>query len=128
MSEKEPIWLTRLAVDAIHDDQLRSHGGASGILNEGSVESALARARQKFAYGTPDVYACAAAYLYGFAKNHGYQDANKRTAYMAARTFLRMNGISVRATPHAIIDLMLDVATDRCDEVGIADWLRAHTT
>lgn len=123
----EPLWLTRLALDAMQESQCQEHGATPGPLNENLIESALARARNQYAYAGADLYACAAEYIYRIAKNHGYRDANKRTAYVAGLTFLRMNGIRVQAPAQAVIDLMLDVATDRRDETSIADWLRHYT-
>jgi death-on-curing protein len=122
----EPIWLSRAAVDLIHEDLRRQFGGNVGVLNEGGIESALARAPNRFAYTGADVFECAACYIFGLAKNHGYQDANKRTAYMCGWTFLRVNGWFVRATPEDVVRLMLDVATDVADEPTIAEWLRAR--
>jgi len=46
----EPVWLERVVLDAIHLDQLREHGGLHGIRDENTLESALARARNKWAY------------------------------------------------------------------------------
>ena len=123
----EPLWLTRMALDAVQESQCQEHGGTPGPLNENLIESALARARNKSAYAGADLYAWTAAYIYGIAKNDGYRDANKRTAYVAGITFLRMNGTRVQALAQAVIDLMLDVATDQRDESSIADWLRQHT-
>ena len=122
----EPIWLSRTAVDLIHEDQRRQYGGNVGVLNEGGIESALGRAPNRFAYTGADIFECAACYVFGLAKNHGYQDANKRTAYMSGWTFLRLNGWSVRASPDDVVRLMLDVATDIADEATIAAWLRAR--
>lgn len=93
------------------------------MLNDGAVESAIARAQNRFEYAGADLYECAASYIFGLAKNHGYQDANKRTAYMTGWTFLRINGVHLRAEPTAIIQLMLDAA----DESVIATWLRERT-
>lgn len=122
----EPVWLSRTVVDLIHEDQRRQFGGNQGVLNEGGIESAIGRARNRFEYANADVFECAASYIFGLAKNHGYQDANKRTAYMSGWTFLRINGYAVHASPTDIIQLMLDVATDVADEPAIADWLRAR--
>jgi death-on-curing protein len=123
----EPLWLTRIALDAMQESQCQEHGGSRGPLNEHLIESALARPRNQYAYAGADLFACAAAYIYGIAKNHGYRDANKRTGYVAGLTFLRMNGVRAQAPAQAVVDLMLDVATDQCDESHIADWLRRHT-
>ena len=122
----EPKWIGRTVADAIHEQLRQQHGGNAGVLNEGGIESALSRLQNRFAYTGADLFECAAAYVYGLAKNHGYQDANKRTVYMTAWTFLRVNGFRVEATPEDIIRLMLDVATDALAEPAIAEWLRAR--
>jgi len=123
---REPRWLHRTVVDAIQEDRRRHHGGNRGILNAGSIESATGRPRNRFAYEGAGLFACAASYACGLARNHGYRDANKRTAYMAAVTFLAINGVRVRATPEDIMALMLDVATRAVDEDAIARWLEAR--
>jgi len=50
----EPVWLPRTVVGAIHEAQLREHGGTLGIRDEGLPSSALVRPQNKFAY-TPNV-------------------------------------------------------------------------
>lgn len=124
----EPIWLTRTAVDLIHHDQRQQFGGNAGVLSDGAIESALARARNRFEYADADLFECAASYVFGLAKSRGYEDARKRTAYASGWTFLRVNGFFVRAAPIEIIQLMLDVATDVADESVIAQWLRERST
>lgn len=67
----EPIWLDRPVVDAVHLDQLREHGGLQGVRDENALESALARAKNKWAYeSAPDLATLAAAYGYGLATSH----------------------------------------------------------
>lgn len=123
-----PLWLSRQVVDAIQEDQRQQHGGNAGVLNAASIESALARARHRAEYTGAGLLECAACYIFGLAKNHGYVDANKRTAYMVGLTFLRANGLRVDATPEDVIQLMLDVATDVSDESAITEWLRVRAT
>ena len=96
-------------VDAIHSGQLRDHGGNLGVVNEGSIESAIARAQNRFASEHASIFECAAAYVFGLTKNHGYQDANKRTGYMAGITFLYINGWHIQAPDKEKLELMLDV-------------------
>ena len=123
-----PLWLTRAVVDLIHEDQRQQYGGNAGVLNEGGIESALGRARNRFEYSDADLFECAACYIFGLAKNHGYQDANKRTAFATGLTFLRLNKVRIDARPEDAIKLMLDVATSVSDETVIAEWLRARAT
>lgn len=124
----EPRWLTRTIVDAIHDDQLQQHGGLPGVRDEGAIESALARPKHLQTYGEdPDPPRLAAAYGVGLARNHGYRDGNKRTAFMAMYTFLRINGPRIDAEETAVVDLMRAVAQGGCDEEELTAWLEEHT-
>ncbi len=123
-----PRWLSRCLVAAIQADQPQQHGGKAGVLDEGNIESALARARHRFEYTGAGLFECAACYIFGLAKNHGYNDANTRTAYLAGLTFLRVNGFRVDSSPEDVIQLMLDVATNLRDEAAIAEWLHARAT
>lgn len=75
-------WVAKDVVLAIHDRQIAEHGGTSGIRDVGLVDSALARPQNLDAYGQPDIADLAAAYAYGIAKNHGFADGNKRTAWV----------------------------------------------
>ena len=97
----EPRWLSRVAVDAMHNDQLREHGGLSGIRDENMLESALARPQQKWQYtGKVDLATLAAAYGFGLVKNHPYRAGNKRTGFLALVTFIVTNDYDF-ATPAA---------------------------
>jgi death-on-curing protein len=83
----EPFWLTRQMVVAIHDEQLTIHGGASGLRDEGMLESALDRPKNKWAYEGAELPELAAAYAFGIARNHPFVDGNKRTSLLALFTF-----------------------------------------
>ncbi|MFO8098667.1 MAG: type II toxin-antitoxin system death-on-curing family toxin [Salinibacter sp.] len=123
-----PRWLTRKIVDAIHDDQLHQHGGLPGVRDEGAVESALARPKHLQTYGDdPSVHRLAAAYGVGFARNHGYRDGNKRTAFLAMYVFFQLNGYRVDAEEAVVVDLMKAVAQGNCEEEELTTWLAAHT-
>ena len=123
----DPRWLPRKVVDAIHDDQLKQHGGLPGVRDEGAVESALARPKHLQTYGDdPSIVRLAAAYGVGLARNHGYRDGNKRTAFMAMYVFLRLNGHQIDAEEAAVVDLMKAVAQGNFGEGELSDWLDAH--
>jgi death on curing protein len=126
VSTVEPTWLSRALLDAIHDDLLDQFGGMPGVNNEHTIESALSRPLNAYAYGGADLFRCAAAYAYVLAKNHGYSDANKRTPFAAALTFLRLNGWRVLASTPDATDAMVRLATDRLSEDGMAQWLQSH--
>lgn len=119
-------FLTREFVESMHSEQLRLHGGAPGLRDEGMLESALARPLQKAAYGEPDLFELAAAYLFGLAKNHPFIDGNKRIALAAADLFLVFNGWSIEADENDLIQLVLLVAAGDIDETGAAAFFRDH--
>lgn len=112
---------------AMHAEQLRLHGGAAGVRDEGMLDSALNRPLQKHAYGDPDLCELAAAYLFGIAKNHPFVDGNKRTALAAADTFLYFNGLELQAEEEELIQFVLMVAAGEIDEDGAAAFFRDHT-
>ena len=120
-------WLTREAIEIIHQEQLDEHGGLAGLKDENALESALARPMNKAAYGEEDVHVLAAAYLYGFVKNHPFSDGNKRTGYLAAFTFLYINGWLIEAEQADVIEFVLEVAAGEIDEDGATRFLRDFT-
>jgi death-on-curing protein len=119
-------WVSAEVVYAIHDRQLAEHGGLEGLRDKGAVESALARPQNQAAYGDPDASDLAAAYSFGLARNHGFADGNKRTAWVVARLFLVDNGLRLQFDPHDAINTMTAVAAGTLDEAGLAAWLRVR--
>jgi death-on-curing protein len=123
----EPVWVGREVVDAVHLDQLREHGGLQGIRDENVLESALARARNKWAYdGIEDPSILAAAYGYGLATSHPYRDGNKRIAFLTMVVFLGLNGWDLEATDAEVVATMFALADGRLSEADLASWLQAH--
>ena len=126
---RQPTWLSRLVVDAIHNDQLREHGGLPGVRDENVLESALARARQKWHYADPtDVPTLAAAYAFGLVKNHPYRDGNKRIGFLAMLTFLGLNGYDFSATDAEVVTEILALADGTVSEEALANWIREHSS
>tara|TARA_R110002124_G_C8805105_1_gene502737 strand:+ start:80 stop:475 length:396 start_codon:yes stop_codon:yes gene_type:complete len=127
MSAKfEPVWVMKAAVLAFHLRQLTEHGGGEGVRDEGLLDSALDRPLNKFAYEEPDLFTLAAAYAYGIATNHPFVDGNKRTAYVTALTFLRINGWRVEANQTDKYETFIALASGELKEEALADWFRTH--
>jgi len=123
----EPRWLGRVVVDAIHNDQIREHGGLPGIRDENALESALARPQQKWQYSDrTDLSVLAAAYAFGLVKDHPYRDGNKRIGFLAMVTFLGVNGQDFSATDADVVATILALADGRISEEALADWIRRH--
>ncbi len=117
--------MPRLVVEAIHFDQLREHGGLSGLRDEGALEAALARPHRKWAYRRKlDLEALTAAYAFGLARNHPFQDGNKRVAAVTMVVFLELNGRHVSAPEDELVQVLTVVAGGSLSEAALARWLR----
>jgi death-on-curing protein len=120
------VWLLEETVIAIQHRQISEHGGGEGLRDEGLLSSAMARPKNLLAYSKPrpDLAALAAAYAYGIARDHPFVDGNKRTALVAARTFLIVNGIDIEATQDEKYLTFLELAKGALTEEQLAEWIR----
>lgn len=119
-------WINRQVLLLLHDESLAEHGGASGLRDEGLLESALARPVNLALYAEPDVADLAAAYGVGLAKNHAFIDGNKRAAFLAVGLFLALNGYRLSATQADATLIMLSVASGGLPEAELANWIREN--
>ena len=119
-------WISKRALLLLHDESLAQHGGASGVRDEGLLESALARPENLAAYGSPDVAELAASYAFGLAKNHPFIDGNKRAAFLATGLFLALNGQRLVVAQAEATVMVFDLASGEITEEAFANWLRAH--
>lgn len=126
---REPRWVPRLVVDAAHLDQLRTHGGLPGVRDENGLEAALARPQNKWHYEPgSDLATLAAAYAFGLAKAHAFNDGNKRTAFLTAVIFLGLNGKDLDATEPEVVQAMIALAEGSLKEAPLATWIRERLT
>jgi death on curing protein len=124
MKGNEPRWLRVDTVLSVHAMQLAEHGGQEGVRDRGLVESALARPRTAFSYGTTDLFELASLYADSIANNHPFFDGNKRTAFVAAALFLDKNGWTVDAPEAEAAAMTLGLADKSVKADGYAQWLR----
>ena len=120
-------WVPIEVILAIHDRQISRHGGASGLRDLGLLESGAGRAQNRASYDNGSVFEIAAAYAYGLAKAHGFVDGNKRTAFVVALTFLRLNGFHMRPDPLEGVRMMEGLASDAVSEVAFTDWVAKNS-
>ena len=123
----EPRWLSQLVVMALHNESLANYGGLPGLRDEGLLQSALARPRNKYAYGVTDVCELAAAYAFGLARNHPFGDGNKRVALLSIVAFLRMNGRGITADNTQTTAIIRALAAGDCNEAELCAWIREHS-
>ena len=121
---KEPVWLNREIMLAIQGELLARFGGLDGIRDGGLLDSALGRPLQQFHYEKPDLFDLAATYAHGIVKNHPFLDGNKRAGFMAAYTFLGVNGQQLEAPEEHAVLQTLALAAGEIDADAYAEWLR----
>jgi death-on-curing protein len=121
----DPEFLTVEDVLQIQDEQLAAYGGATGIRDQGLLESAVAMPQASFgeAYLHEDL-AHMAAYAFHIAQNQPFLDGNKRTGLVAALVFLDLNGVTVLDPQERLYDAMIAIAERQMDKEGLAELLR----
>lgn len=118
-----PVWVPLAAVFAIHDRQIARHGGKGGLRDRALLESGCSRPMNLWAYGSPSLAELAASYAFGITKAHAFLDGNKRTAFVTAVTFLRLNGFSFKPDPVQGVQMMEGLAAGEVSESDLARWL-----
>ena len=121
-----PVWVAESVVLAIHDEQLAEHGGLPGVRDMGSLQAALARARNLHAYETRDLVALAAAYGFALAREHPFNDGNRRVSAVVTELFLALNGLTLAASDEAVVATWRALAAGELDEAQFTEWLRAN--
>ena len=124
----EPRWLTRAMVVALHDESIALFGGMPGIRDEGLLDSAIARPRNRHAYEPAvGLTRLAAAYGFGLARNHPFADGNKRIAVLAVAVFLSLNGCRFDPDEADEVRAILALAAGELDEEALARWIEENT-
>jgi death-on-curing protein len=124
---KEPKWIDRRALVLLHRESLAEHGGRAGVLDEGLLESALARPRQLWSYeAKSDLARLAAGYAAGLVRNHPFADGNKRAAFLAVGLFLGLNGFQLVADQVDAARTVFALAAGEMDEQEFAAWIRTR--
>ena len=119
-------YLSVVQVLALHADQLRLYGGASGVRDKGGLESALARPAMTFDGDDlyEDLAGKAAALMHSLVLNHPFVDGNKRVAAHAAIVFIALNAHDCLATPEELVDVTLAAAEGNVAVESLAIWFR----
>ncbi|MBA1343879.1 type II toxin-antitoxin system death-on-curing family toxin [Rhizobium sp. WYCCWR 11146] len=111
MTADEVIRLNERMVAATGENHL--------LRDQAALEGALNRPQAYFHYDDVfEVHILAAYLVLAIGKAHAFEQGNKRTAWAAARAFLRKNGyryveadVSQQVIGHAIYDLIADEKT-----------------
>jgi death-on-curing protein len=122
------IWLKPEIVLCLHSEGLAEHSGPEGIRSKDGLHSALARPQDMVASDAyDDVATLAATYVWGLLKNHPFVDGNKRVAFTAAVTFLRLNSYDLTAALDDCVYIILVVASGKASEEQLIAWFQENT-
>jgi death on curing protein len=112
----------------IHQDEINSFGGTSGVRDEGLLDSALAQPQATFGGELlhPTIHEQAAAYLYHWAMNHPFIDGNKRTAFAIMDTFITLNGYSLNLSQEQAYNLVIQVVQKEISKEELSAFLKLH--
>ena len=122
------LFLTLEEVREIHADQIERYGGSPGIRDITLLQSAIAMPAAGFGgqYLHGDLFEMAAAYLFHLVQNHPFVDGNKRVGVASALVFLELNGVDMKATNDALVQMVLAVVEHKIGKAGIAEFFRGH--
>ncbi len=121
-------YLTTEEVLQLHEMLIQQSGGMPGILDRGKVESAVAQPKATF--GGHELYHSlhekSSALAYSLARNHGFNDGNKRIAHAAMETFLILNGFEIDATVDEQETQFLRLAANTITRDEFTTWVQQH--
>lgn len=119
-------YLTINQVISFHDDLVDNFGGLPGIRAKNLLLSALQAPKASFDGQEmyPSIYEKAAVYLYHIAKNHSFNDGNKRTAYVAVLAFLKANHATIKFKATDLEQIVIDVANGNISKDKLAQFFQ----
>ena len=128
-SSRPPIRFASIrAVVALHRESLAEHGGLDGVRDQGLLESALARCVHRASYEPESsAHQLAAALAFGLARNHPFNDGNKRVALVASFLFMELNGWKMAATQADAYEAFYALAAGARSDEQIAEWFAANS-
>lgn len=124
------IFLTKEEVVSAHYFMMKRMNdlGQSGVKDHSLLESAVNRPQQSVfgedAY--PTLFGKAAALLESLVRNHCFYNGNKRTAYLAAKSFLMLNGYHLRMEREYAVEFIVDIAKGLHSLEMITHILKQH--
>ena len=125
-----PRWIPEAAIRTIHAELLAEHGGLDGPIDEDMLGATLACPQQLEIYSDPpaSLFQYAAAYGFGFARNHCFKDGNKRISLAAIDVFLQLNGYELVAEETDAVINIVALAAGEMTENDLAQWIEINST
>lgn len=120
-------FVDKTSVLIIQRKLIERYGGIHGLRDEGTLESAINAAQNRYNYETEELAKLAATYAYHLSQAHAFLDGNKRLAAAVAGVFLEINGVLLDASEDKVIQLFLDIAASKLTREAVeekfAEWM-----
>lgn len=108
----------------IHERLIDRFGGATGIRDQGLLESALFRPQTGYYDDLPSM---AASIFDSLLLNRAFVDGNKRIAFFATDVFIRLNGWKIHVDGKEAHDFLVGrLEAGTCDYESLRVWIRNH--
>jgi death-on-curing protein len=117
----EPQWLSAADIAKLNRLIVASTDEPHHLRDRGLLEGALASPRNHWGFGEGSLGRLAGRLLIAIARDHPFEQGNKRTALYAADAFLFANGWELRASDDSLAERILDLIDHRMSE---EDFLR----
>lgn len=116
-------------VESIHEILIEKFGGAKGIRDRGTLESAIHRPYQTFDGKElyPNPIDKASAIFESIISNHPFIDGNKRTAYVLMRLILKEGNLTISLGQDEKYDFVMDAAQGKLTFDQIRNWIQANS-
>jgi death on curing protein len=126
----EPIWLSAADLVDINKLEVEETGERHFLRQPDLLESAAARPINLWAdENEEDIVRLAATLLYGLAKNHAFEQGNKRTGLTAALTFVEANGYRwTKEDSEELGKWVEELTTDQITQDDFAARIRPYVT
>ena len=122
-----PAWLGKDEVIHFHRLLIAEYGGLEGPPDLNALESTLDRPKNRLRYDPSiSLAGLAASYGFGFVRNHGFPDGNKRIALVCIDVFLQINGYELVAGEVDAAHTLWQVAAGAMSEEELAAWIAAN--
>jgi death-on-curing protein len=125
----EPDWLSAETVILINERVVAKTGEPFLLRDRDLLEIAVAKPRNHYHYrSTEDVVSLATTLLFGVARNHPFEQGNKRTGFLSSIVFLELTGYAIELEDTDFLGrLVVAVLEDRMSEDDFADIVRLRT-
>ena len=113
------IRITKEMVISIHDDLIKTEGGALGILCEGTIDYLVGQINAESEGFKKAAWALCVAHF------HPFYDGQKRTAFALAAIILRTYGYYFdESDENEIFDALHKIASYECNQSSVEKWLK----